>query len=235
MQKVGIDTTQNVRLSYELGGIGDRIAAYLLDGVLILAYYVLVYSLATYLHAPTWLQILLAVPPFAYHLFSEVLMNGQSLGKRQLNLKVVKLDGSQPDVGNYLLRWLLRPIDMWLSGSIAIVTILFSKKGQRLGDIAGGTTVVKFRPRNANLRDQVYAPLQQQEYTVTFPQAERLNDEQISLIRETLKMYRETGNSKPVHILAGKVSSMLGETNGLPAVTYLHTVVKDFEYLHAQA
>ena len=236
MQKVGIETTQNIRLAYELAGVGDRIAAFLIDIIIIGAYLITSFYLASELNPPKWVFILISLPAFLYHLISEILMNGQSLGKRQLNIKVVKLDGSSPDVGNYLLRWLLWPVDNLINGSVAILTILFSRKGQRLGDIAAGTTVVKFKPRNANLRNQVYAPLENyKDYQLTYSQAEQLTEEQVSVIREALKVYRVSGNSQPVQTLSVKVQELLNQPSDMPPVKYLHTVVKDFEYIHAQA
>lgn len=238
MQKVGIQTTQNVLIDYEVAGLGDRIGAYLLDSLLTGAYYVVLFLINSEVaELPTWLNILLILPPFLYHLLCEMLLNGQSLGKRQLNLKVVRLDGTPPGIGSYLLRWLLRPIDIWLYGSVAIITILINGKGQRLGDLAAGTTVVKYRNQQFSFDQQLYTPSleQENEYQVQFPQVSRLNEKDIALIRETLRNYRLTGNTQPVQVMADKAQELLGIQTNLAPLKLLHTLVKDFEHSNPQA
>ncbi|AHM60629.1 hypothetical protein D770_11860 [Flammeovirgaceae bacterium 311] len=236
MQKVGIQTTQNVLIDYEVAGLGDRIGAYLLDSLLTGAYYVVLFLVNTEVsEMPTWLNILLILPPFLYHLLCEILLNGQSLGKRQLHLKVVRLDGTQPGIGSYLLRWLLRPLDIWLYGSVAIITILINGKGQRLGDLAAGTTVVKYRNQQYNFEQQLYKLAQENEYQVQFPQVNRLNEKDIALIRETLRNYRLTGNTQPVQVMADKAQELLGIQTNLAPLKLLHTLVKDFEHSNPQA
>ena len=232
MQKVGIETTQNVLIDYEVAGLGDRIGAYLLDSLLTGAYYVIVFLINTEITPlETWLNILLMLPPFLYHLLCEIFLNGQSLGKRQLNLKVVRLDGTQPGIGNYLLRWLLRPLDIWLYGSVAIITILINGKGQRLGDLAANTTVVKFRPQQHNFERQLYTPVEEETYQVQFPQVSRLSEKDVALIRETLRTYRLTGNGQPVQVMAEKAQELLNIQTDMPPLKLLHTLAKDFDYL----
>lgn len=236
MQKVGIQTTQNVLIDYEVAGLGDRIGAFLLDSLLTGAYYfglVFVhYELQT---LPDWLIILLMLPPFLYHLLCEIFLNGQSLGKRQLHLKVVRLDGTQPGLGNYLLRWLLRPIDIWLYGSVAIITILVNGKGQRLGDLAAGTTIVKYRKQQAAFEQQLYKPYEEEAYEPHFPQVSRLSEQDIALIRETLTTYRLTANSQPVQLMAEKAQALLNIQTDMPPIKLLHTLVKDYEHLSTRA
>ncbi|EMR02501.1 RDD family protein [Cesiribacter andamanensis] len=233
MQKVEIQTTQNVLIDYEVAGLGDRIGAYLLDSLLTGAYYIVLILFNSEVYSmPTWLIITFILPPFLYHLLCEIFFNGQSLGKRQLHLKVVRLDGTQPGIGNYLLRWLLRPLDIWLYGSVAILTILINGKGQRLGDMAAGTTVVKYRPQQHNFDQQLYTPAPEQEaYEVQFPQVSRLQEKDVALIRETLRTYRLTGNAQPVQLMADKAQQLLGIETSMPPLKLLHTLAKDFDHL----
>ena len=98
---------------------------------------------------------LIYLPVFFYNLAFEILMNGQTLGKRALNIKVVRLDGTSPTIANYIFRFILWPIDVFLSGSIAITLISLTKNGQRLGDLAGGTTVVKLTQRGQVTSQQI--------------------------------------------------------------------------------
>jgi uncharacterized RDD family membrane protein YckC len=152
MQTVSVRTTQNVVIDYPVASLGDRILAYFIDVLIMIAYVILLILVIGFgeIGSPAIIISLISIPLFLYHLLFEIFMNGQSPGKRQMNIKVVRLDGTPPTIGNYIIRWLLRIIEIDLmSGAIALLTIAISGKGQRVGDIAAGTTVVKLVEQQA--------------------------------------------------------------------------------------
>ena len=177
MQTVSVRTAQNVVIDYPVASLGDRILAYFIDVLIIIAYFILIFLImasgdvgSTALFIST-----LVIPPFLYHLLFEIFMNGQSPGKRQMNIKVVRLDGTPATIGNYIIRWLLRLIEIdFLSGAVALLTIAISGKGQRLGDIAAGTTVVKLVKQAAVTAKEVFT-LADENYSPVFQQVIQLN------------------------------------------------------------
>ena len=76
---------------------------------------------------------------FAYFGLSELLMRGQTIGKRICNIRVVKADGFSLDLVSVFLRNMFRVID---NLSILWLVPFLSKRGQRLGDMVAGTIVV---------------------------------------------------------------------------------------------
>ena len=55
---------------------------------------------------------------------------GASIGKRALKIKVIKLDGKEPNIGDYFIRWIFRFIDIVISfGTLAIFSISFISHG----------------------------------------------------------------------------------------------------------
>src|ERR1700743_890388 len=110
-------------------------------------------------------------------------MNGQSVGKRIMKIKVISLDGTRPRFSQYLLRWLFRIVDFtltsWLGG---LITIILTDNGQRIGDIVAVTVVVRTTPRTT-ANNIVYANVDDS-YQPVFAQASQLNDEDINLIHE---------------------------------------------------
>jgi uncharacterized RDD family membrane protein YckC len=102
-----------------------------------------------------WLILLLmfAVDWF-YHIASEVLFRGQSLGKRVLGLRVVQRDGSPVNAGASFLRNLLRFADVFMYWYLFVLLCMsFSRGFRRLGDWAADTLVVyTVHSRNQSLR-----------------------------------------------------------------------------------
>ena len=147
MQTVRVRTTQNVFIDYPVASIGDRILAYLIDRIILILYSVAVIAALLNLDARAygisgW--SLLGFPWMFYNLLFEIFMNGQTPGKQVMKTKVVRLNGTPPTIGDYLLRWIFSFIDFYiLSGALAVVIIAMGGKGQRLGDIVAGTSVVK--------------------------------------------------------------------------------------------
>ncbi len=231
MQIVTVRTAQNVLIDYPVAGLVQRILAFILDVIILSAYAIVVSFLLVRLEIfVEWIRILCYMPMFFYDLISEISMNGQSLGKRALNLKVVRIDGDNPTIGNYLLRWLLRIIDIPLWGSIAITSILLTRYGQRLGDLAAGTTVVKLTSVGDVTSQQILQHLEEN-YQPVFNQVVQLSDQDINLIKKALEMNRTLGNIQPVLQLESRIKEMLGINSDMPPVKFLYTIVKDYSHL----
>lgn len=233
MEAIRIQTAQNVFIEYQPASVGDRIGATIIDGVIALCY-LLVVNLTLEglnLEPGTTVRLALYSPYVFYHLVSEIFMDGQSVGKKAVNIKVVKLDGTQPGIGSYLLRWLLRPVDILFFGAVAMISISSSQKGQRLGDIAAGTSVISTR-RRQTLRDTMLPEIPD-EYTPLYPEAARLTDRDVSIIKESLQAYLrgDRQDSWLVHTLAEKVQALLGVRTNQTYVEFLRTVLKDHAYL----
>ncbi|HET6544364.1 MAG TPA: RDD family protein, partial [Chryseolinea sp.] len=146
MQTIRVRTTQNVFIEYPLASVGERIAAYLIDWIILVLYTVAIVAIFAKVEVKLWYVwlIVLGIPWLLFSLLFEIFMNGQTPGKLALKIKVVRLDGTPPAIGDYLMRWIFSFIDFYiLSGALAVVVIAVGGKGQRLGDIVAGTSVVK--------------------------------------------------------------------------------------------
>ncbi len=233
MQTISVRTTQNVAIHYPIASIGDRILAFLIDRIILVAYLVALVALFVNMDVEiVWLWIVLvAIPFFCFNLFFEIFMNGQSPGKRALNIQVVRLDGTQPTVGDYLLRWLFGLIDFYvLSGALAVVVIAVNGKGQRLGDIVAGTCVVKLIAQKEITANEIFITAENL-YQPTFPQVTQLEGRDIELIQRALEANVNFGNSQPVLMVTERIKSLLGIQSELAPVEFLYTVVKDYNHL----
>lgn len=253
MSKLSIETTQNVDIEYEPATLGDRILAYLIDSFIVGAYITVIYVLLIMFIfsmegagvgrglGETGVVVIMVIiflvmilPPMFYHLVSEVWMQGQSFGKKAMNIKVIRLDGTQPTLKNYILRWILRPIDTLFYGIPAIISITNSEQNQRIGDKSAGTTVVKFKKKEKmTLQDVVESQIEVENsiYEPTYFQVTMLNAKDVTIIEEVLENYYKTKDGKVVNNLADKVKDTLQIQSEQASVPLLETVVKDYNYL----
>lgn len=233
MNNFQIETAQNVSISQNAAGVGERILAYFVDGILIVVYIFLssfIMEGLGFSQGERWVYFLvIGLPPFLYYLLWETFWNGQTPGKAALNLRVVKLDGSRPAFSDFLIRWLLRIIDITLtSGSVAIVSILMNGRGQRLGDMAAGTTVVQ--EKSAVGFEQILLVDLPEGYQPKYPQVRVLTDRDVQEIKNLYQDALRFSNHKIINALSEKVSELLDVNPQESPTVFLRTVLKDYNY-----
>ncbi len=231
MENLSIQTSQNVDIQHNIASVGERILSQLLDFLFLFVYFLAMLFVNSKLsYNIEWVWWVMFVPMFFYSLLFEIIMNGQTLGKRILKIRVVKLDGSQPGILNYFIRWLFRLIDIWLFwGSVAIVTIAVNGKGQRLGDIAAGTSVIRLG-RKIRLKETLLVHLPQN-YQVIYPQVSLLLEEEISLVQEVLSYHTKNRSKKSQELLdltKSKIEKKMGVKSHYDSFDFLRIVVFDF-------
>jgi len=238
MERVHINTTQNVRIDYQLATLSDRAIAWLIDYVVIIGWALLMYQIMSdvpFFETETGSYVFvlaILLPALFYHLLSELLLNGQSVGKLVMKIKVVRLDGSQPALGNYLLRWIIRLFEFLLFPGLSLIVYLITGTGQRLGDIFAGTTVIR-RRRRYSLEDTILHTVSTA-YQPRFPQVVNLTARDVEIIKEGLKYSIRYKNYNTLSLLNDQVSKALGvENHGIPYGEFLDAVIRDYNYFQA--
>ncbi|UYZ59298.1 RDD family protein [Hymenobacter latericus] len=246
MAQLRIPTTQNVTLEYETASIGERIAATLLDGVVQAGWVILwltllfgVFDVETSRNEVLVGVVVIAVvvlPLFVYHLVSEALWQGQSIGKRIMKVRVISLNGTPARFTQYLLRWVLRIVDVSMFyGIVAIACILGSGRGQRLGDMAAGTAVVRLNRRQTTADNSLFGSDYDSNYRVTFPQVASLADHDVRLIQELVTQSEKRGAYHILDDVAQRVRTLTGIETTMPNHEFLLVVLRDYGYLASQA
>lgn len=169
-----IETPERVPLHFALASIGNRFLACAIDhaiqalALVIIGLSALVLVSFSFLEqamasAPKWviaIMIILLFLVFAgYFTFFEWIWSGQTPGKRWLRLRVIREDGRPITFWEASVRNLLRPLDMFPMGSysIGLIAVFASSRDQRIGDMVGGTVVVREREAEAPEFMKVFA------------------------------------------------------------------------------
>ncbi len=236
MPNLQVETSQNVVIEQEIANLGERIAAFLIDGIILISYIFLISFIAKFFTSAKISSsefFVLIIPMFFYSLLCETFMNGQSFGKKALKIKVAKLEGSQPTFGNYLIRWLFRIIDINFYGLPAIITIAVNGKGQRLGDIVAKTTVISLK-RSKNIEETIYEEIED-DYEIKYPEADQLKDADLNTVKEVLKLYKkDPTNVVAVSMLKKAVEAIKKKTGAEPTqvpAVFLETIIKDYNQI----
>ncbi|WP_345221515.1 RDD family protein [Hymenobacter koreensis] len=239
MSVVRIQTAQNVALEFETASVGDRLLAQLLDWLVMILWSLVVGFLIDQATNSGDEQnilgiVIIGVPLLVYHPVCEIFFNGQSLGKHLRHIKVTRLDGTRPSLGDYLLRWLIGLFEISMTaGSVALLAVLLSGRGQRLGDLAAGTTVVSLRAP-ANPDYDLLKPLGAAEYRVTFPEAGLLPDHDAALVRQLLHQAVRRENYLLLNEVANKVKVLIQIQTDMQDEPFLRTVLLDHAHLAGQ-
>lgn len=158
-QTVDVETPELVVLTYTIAGVGSRVAAALIDYAICLLAYAAILIGVTSLGArgllggqtrsAAWgaaiLYLLLFGILWGYYVLFEGLGDGQTPGKRIMRLRAVRDGGYSVTFGASAVRNLVRLLDMQpiFTYGVAIASVLLTKRGKRLGDLAAGTIVVR--------------------------------------------------------------------------------------------
>ena len=237
MSESTIITGQFVRINQTPASVGERMLALTIDYFCLAIYTIGISILLGKLNIHAFsgfsfffLFIIIYLPVLCYSLLCEVFNRGQSLGKRLLNIRVVKADGSTPGLSSYFLRWLLFPIDVPITGGLGLLVILLSKNRQRLGDLAAGTIVIKeknYRKIHVSLDEFNFLT---KGYQPVYPSAADLSLEQVNVITKALESGKKD-RLRRIRSLAGKVRSLLSvkQADGNDE-KFLQTVLRDYQF-----
>ena len=242
MTQLSINTTQNVNIVFTSATVGDRILACLADWLVKIAYMILVYyTIFVYSglmeqldKMDSWSSVsiiaLCYLPVVFYTLVFESWLEGQTWGKRLLKIKVVKIDGYQASFSDYLVRWFFRIVDlMMFNGLIAVVCVSVSKKSQRLGDMAAGTSVITLKTK-VNISHTILEDIGS-EYVPMYPLVIKLSDNDIRIIKETFNNAMARFDYETINKLVNKVETVSGIKNQSGnSSDFLRTVIKDYNF-----
>lgn len=261
MALIQIETPFNIDLEFEIAEVYKRLFAYLVDFSLLLSFFISMkyfyyggFNLAgaQTLKSHIGLDILtISLPMLLYSLACEIMMHGQTVGKKLFNIRVISLDGGEPSLSQYATRWIFKVFEwpfffgytffslqsifayivvtgFW--GLAVLIFIAVNKKNQRLGDIAANTVVINTESP-FSVDDTVFLDIIDKNYVVTYPEVLKLSDRDINTIKNVISLYHKEYNTQTCERLATKVQEVLHITSNMYPINFLETLLADYNYL----
>ncbi|MBT8272279.1 MAG: RDD family protein, partial [Bacteroidia bacterium] len=148
-----------------------------------------------------------------------------------MKIKVVKIDGYQASLADFVVRWFFRIVDLnIMSGVIAMIAIVTSPRNQRLGDMTAGTSVITLK-NNVNINHTILEEIKEG-YQPTYPNVIRLSDNDARIIKDTFRIARKTKDYKTLIKLRNKIKEVveIKDVKQSNDVEFIKTILKDYNY-----
>ncbi|MCC5944231.1 MAG: RDD family protein [Bernardetiaceae bacterium] len=238
MASIQVLTSQNVEIEYKIAPLSVRIASTVIDWLIFLAYVMLVVLLLQYIdlfQSSIVVASIIIIPIFFYPLLCELLLNGQSIGKRVLKTRVVQINGEIPDTGQFLLRWIFRFVDITLSiGGVAALLVLITRRKQRLGDLIAGTTIIMIEASigtKVTMQQVLDKHQQEADREVVFPEAVKLKEAEMLIVKKVIN--RVVRKPQKEQALATETAQILQERLQITHkeasdLVFLQTLLRDY-------
>lgn len=242
MSELSITTTQNVTINFKAASVGERVLAFLIDIGILACYFIVVYVIilpATGLDniisgLDSWsimaIHGMIALPAMFYTLVQESMLEGQTVGKRIMKVKVIKIDGYQAGFSDYVIRWIFRVVEVIPPLSfVGLIAMIVSGKTQRLGDLAAGTAIITLK--NDISIDHTILKEIDSRYVPVYPLVIKLSDNDMRIIKETYETSLRSADFSMIFKLQAKIEQVTGiKSISSNATAFVDTVIADYNY-----
>jgi uncharacterized RDD family membrane protein YckC len=253
MQLVKLDTGFNIEVEFAISPFHKRFFAWLIDAVIQYTYLIFGARIYSALVGPAmagniWPWVLFLLPYIFYHLICEVTMNGKSIGKMVIGIKVMTEMGGDPSLSQYLIRWLFRIIDFPVLVMLMIISnpeddrilvmiptifagllcVILTPRSQRIGDLVAGTILIDLKTRTS-WEDTVFTEVEAT-YQPRYPQVMQLSDRDINTLKSIIETVKRKGDYELAMRISDRIKSKLKMESDQESLDFLQTLLKDYNY-----
>lgn len=195
----GFVTPEAVILEFETGGVGSRAIAKFIDVLIQIVAFLAVALVLTFAlgaaggsgsGAETIVIVLVVLTGFlilfGYPAGSETLWNGKTVGKAALGLRVVTREGAPIRFRHSAIRAVTALVEIYAFAFVSILTCVTSRNNQRVGDLMGGTIVIRERTAGDRAVAVSFPPPPGLESYVRSLDVSSLTSEQYGVVRSFL-------------------------------------------------
>lgn len=230
MKKVSVRTAQNVVIDLRIAPLGNRILSFFID-LTIIGISTLVLAM---IFGPVNVNIIYFLPLIfiLYTPFSEIFMNGQSLGKKVMRMRVVNVNGKEPQTIDFIIRWVFRLVDIFLTlGSLAVIFVSTTPRGQRLGGILSNTMVISLKEEMKLSLHDILEIEDRDSYRPQYSGVYRFSEEDMLTVKTVIDRYQKYHNPAHTHLVQQAAQQVAGVLDISPPddeIKFLKTVLRDY-------
>jgi uncharacterized RDD family membrane protein YckC len=266
-----VQTAQNVEFDFSIGNAGQRILAALLDLIVTGLYiWFMQFAFSTLLNVQFFQDdpnilffFIIVLPTMVYLPVCEYFWNGRTVGKYLLKLRVVRFDGSSATLSEFILRWLVRTIDVKLGFlfiffipryassetelmiiylaiffmiiPFPLVGILFMLFTKHTQRLGDlvANTVVVRKTKPFSLEDTILKTTEQH-YQPVIQNVMELSDKDIYIIKNVLDDLKKNQDYTNAIELSEKAKRLLGIKEAYKPVELLRTILNDYNHMAKQ-
>jgi uncharacterized RDD family membrane protein YckC len=258
LDKISINTDQNVAVEFELASVFQRFTAAIIDFVILMIYFSLMTFFLIQIIIYDWFNgiddmsfwgfffiFVIYLPFFLYTPLMEFLTKGRTVGKMVLGIRVMKTNGDNGSGSTYFTRWLFRPFEAYIyllgpyavlvifvSGFLDLILASTSTKNQRLGDFLASSVVVKNKADDRFSLNDILAIKSNENYTVSYPNVIQFSEEDMLLVKQIIGRVETFKNKSSKELglaLADEIAEQLGlDKTPQKKLTFLKTILRDY-------
>ena len=192
----------------------------------------------------------ISIPMLLYSLVCEVMMHGQTIGKKLMNIRVISLMVVNHLLSQYIVRWMFKAFEwpfffgytvftgksFWLHfdyrilGIVVVIVIAITKKSQRLGDIAANTVVVNTQSP-FSVDDTVFMEIETENFKVKYPEVLKLSDRDINTIKNVVNLFYKNHQTDTCDKVSQKIQEVLNIQTDQYPIDFLEKLLADYNYL----
>ncbi len=266
MKRLQIKTAQNININFTIADVGLRLGAFFIDNLLKYIYLYFVYKVLE-LGVTNFIifdffnkdpiNTILLLPVVFYSLYTEMYMNGQTVGKRLMKIKVINVDGFKPSTNDFIMRWFLRVVDFnffslvfiyiyslgidvnanigyivtafFVGKLVGFLLIIFTKNNQRFGDVISNTIVINLKDE-AQFSHTIIEELTTG-YVPVYPNVINFSDNDMRLIKDTYNTIDHGSDFKTLIKLRTKIEEVANiKKKEISDKEFIQRVLKDYSF-----
>jgi uncharacterized RDD family membrane protein YckC len=275
MSVIRITTSFNLDIDFEASPFHKRLFAWAIDLFILIVYLIVAIRIVdslirnmerdvNYGYNLEGIKWMIWVPFFIYHPLCEILMNGQSVGKKLMGIKVVNENGGRASISQFIIRWLIRSSDLAI---VLIIVVVFFTTGnpesapfvmKYYGGMVGGAFILfivdivlvntKKQQRLGDLLAHTILIKTKQKtsiddtiflhvaegYTPSFPQVMQLSDRDINALKSILDAAKKHHDYNLAFNASEKIKAHLKIETSLSPFDFLEILLKDYNALAIQ-
>ena len=236
MRSISIESSQGVLIDYKLSSVAARFGASFMDMILYYIYAMVVASLFGSFSFGFILPVIYLLSFMLYYILMEQYFGGQTIGKKVVKIRVVRVDGEPLTLVDSSMRAFLLLFEGFFTiGTLAILISGTSRMRQRLGDVAADTVVINIPQKNSLRLSRLDQLDELSKDDVVYEAVKVFSEEDMLFIKTAIEDYQKYKDQIRAQVIENLVKKCLEKMElkleVKNKISFLKQLIKDYVIL----